>query len=66
MSVELASLAPLLWALGGLVAVYVLTRDRHASSEGPIRIETTGPRPLRPAAYSGRAHTAGRSRPMRR
>jgi len=50
MSVELASLAPLLWALGGLVAVYVLTRDRHASSEGPIRIETTGPKPLRPAA----------------
>jgi len=50
MNVELASLAPLVWGLGGLVAVLVLARDRHASSEGPTRIETTGPKPLRPAA----------------
>jgi len=50
MNVELASLAPLVWGLGGLVAVLVLVRDRHASWEGPIRIETTGPKPLRPAA----------------
>jgi len=50
MNVELASLAPLLWGLGGLVAVLVLARDRHASSEGPTRVETTGPKPLRPAA----------------
>jgi len=50
MNVELALLAPLVWGLGGLVAVLVLVRDRHASWEGPIRIETTGPKPLRPAA----------------
>ena len=50
MNVELVSLAPLLWGLGGLVAVLVLVRDRHASSEGPTRIETTGPKRLRPAA----------------
>ena len=50
MNVELASLAPLVWELGGLVAVLVLVRDRHASREGPIRTETTGPKPLRPAA----------------
>jgi len=50
MNVELASLAPLVWGLGGLVAVLVLARDRHASSEGPVRIETTPPEPLRPAA----------------
>jgi hypothetical protein len=50
MNVELAVLAPLVWGLGGLVAVLVLVRDRHASSEGPIRIEATGPKPLRPAA----------------
>ena len=50
MSVELASLAPLVWALGGLVAVLVLARDPHASSEGPIRIETRPRKRLRPAA----------------
>jgi len=50
MNVELASLAPLVWGLGGLVAVLVLARDRHASLEGPVRIETTPPEPLRPAA----------------
>jgi len=50
MNVEFALLAPLVWGLGGLVAVLVLVRDRHASWEGPIRIETTGPKPLRPAA----------------
>ena len=50
MNVELAMLAPLVWGLGGLVAVLVLVRDRHASREGPIRTETTGPKPLRPAA----------------
>jgi len=50
MNVELAMLAPLVWGLGGLVAVLVLVRDRHASSEGPFRIETTGSKPLRPAA----------------
>jgi hypothetical protein len=50
MNVELALLAPLVWGLGGLVAVLVLVRDRHASWEGPIRIETSGPAPLRPAA----------------
>ena len=48
MNVELATLAPLVWALGGFVAVLVLTRDRHVSVEGPIRIETT--KPVRPAA----------------
>ena len=48
--IELAALAPLVWALGGLVAVLVLARDPHASSEGPTRIETIGPKPLRPAA----------------
>jgi hypothetical protein len=48
MSMELAMLAPLVWGLGGLVTVLVLTRDRHVVSEGPIRIDTT--RPLRPAA----------------
>jgi hypothetical protein len=46
--IELAMLAPLAWGLGGLVAVFVLTRDRDASAEGPIRIEAT--RPLRPVA----------------
>ena len=45
---ELATLAPFLWALGGLLAVILLTRDPHVSAEGPIRIETT--RPFRPAA----------------
>ncbi len=50
MNVELALLAPLVWALGGLVAVLVLARDPHASSEGPIRIEASAPNPLRPAA----------------
>src|SRR5438132_1547004 len=50
MNVELALVAPLVWGLGGLVAVLVLVRDRHASWEGPIRIETTEPKPLRPAA----------------
>jgi len=48
MNVELAMLAPLVWGFGGLIAVLVLVRDRHASSEGPIRIETA--KPLRPAA----------------
>ena len=50
MNVELALLAPLVWALGGLVALLLLARDRHASAEGPIRIEVTAPKPLRPAA----------------
>ena len=50
MNVELALLAPLVWGLAGLIAVLVLVRDRHSSSEGPIRIETGATRPLRPAA----------------
>ena len=50
MNVELAVLAPLLWGLGGLVAVLVLARDPHASLEGPTRIETRAHKPLRPAA----------------
>ena len=48
MNVDLAMLAPLVWGLGGLVALLVLVRDRHAASEGPVRIEVT--RPVRPAA----------------
>ena len=50
MNVELALLAPLVWGLGGLVAVLVLARDPHAASEGPIRIEPRSRKPLRPAA----------------
>jgi hypothetical protein len=50
MNVEVAMLAPLVWGLAGLIAVLVLVRDRHSSSEGPIRIDTGGARPLRPAA----------------
>ena len=45
---ELAALVPFVWGIGGLVAVLFLTHDRHASAEGPIRIEAT--KPLRPAA----------------
>ena len=50
MNVELAMLAPLVWGLAGLIAVLVLVRDRHSSSEGPMRIETGAARPLLPAA----------------
>jgi len=50
MNVELALLAPLVWGLGGRGAVLDLARDPHASSEGPIRIETRAHKPLRPAA----------------
>jgi hypothetical protein len=45
----LAILAPLSWALAGLVAVFVLTREPR-KTEDATPVELHGPKDLRPAA----------------
>ena len=43
------ALAPLSWALAGLVTIFFLTRESRAT-EGATPIELRGPEDLRPAA----------------